>query len=550
MGPAADRADRLQQLFGEAADLPEPERAAFVARECDGDEALARELLSLLAFDPGPTKPDALAETRPDRRGAANSEPPSEPLTLGRFEVQKQLGEGGMGVVYLARDPTLARTVALKVVKGAGSPALRTRLMREAQAMARITHPNVVTVHEVGLDGSDVFIAMEHVEGETLSRWLATPRTQREILAMFLMAGRGLAAAHRAGLLHRDFKPANVLVGRDGRARVLDFGLARQVDDATSDANAPNTPWSALDVNLTHAGAIMGTPGFMSPEHFEGGVGPASDQWSFAAALYQALYHRLPFGDLPLMELKAAVLDGAPEPPRSGDHVLPEVERAVMRALSRYPVDRFASLEEMCDVIEDAVSVDPEQDDRRFLAQRKKAMVVLFGLTTANVILGGLRTDFRYDFSLQGLVLQLTVGMVFLLVVAWLFRRSVFALRRNRSVLALILTGIVAIVLHRLYAITRDLQVVDVLRTDAIFMAALLTFGGFALDRWLYRGALAFVAYLVLTGLEPRLIEIGFGLSLLTLAMLGAWSWPLTPPGRVARAGDASSSGSGRVAAR
>jgi serine/threonine protein kinase len=151
--------------------------------------------------------------------------------TVGRYVVLDQIGAGGMGVVYKAYDPELDRTVALKLLQGeGGASAFRERLAREAQALARLSHPNVIAVHDVGSFAGVVFLAMEYVDGETLRQWLSAkpPPSRRAILDAFIDAGEGLAAAHRAGLVPRDFKPDNVMVGRDGRVRVLDFGLARR----------------------------------------------------------------------------------------------------------------------------------------------------------------------------------------------------------------------------------------------------------------------------------------------------------------------------------
>src|SRR4051812_8285324 len=160
--------------------------------------------------------------------------------TIGRYVVLDELGAGGMGVVYKAYDPELERPIALKLLHEEGrSGAFRERLLREAQALARLSHPHVVAIHDVGTFGESVFIAMEFVEGKTLRQWLqAEPRSRRAILDIFLAAGEGLAAAHAAGLIHRDFKPDNVMVGDDGRVRVFDFGLARAADSAAASSSA------------------------------------------------------------------------------------------------------------------------------------------------------------------------------------------------------------------------------------------------------------------------------------------------------------------------
>ena len=227
--------------------------------------------------------------------------------SIGRYVVIDRIGEGGMGVVYAAYDPELDRRVAIKLLqaseRGDRSTEGRARLLREAQAIARIAHPNVVGVHDVGTFGDGIFVAMEYVEGTTLRAWLAErPRAAREILAMFLQAGRGLAAAHAKGLVHRDFKPDNVIVGNDSRARVLDFGLAQAVAGSEAFAQSRVVPPSAesgpslsLETPLTQTGVLMGTPLYMAPEQFLGKkTDSRTDQYSFCCALLEALWGEHP----------------------------------------------------------------------------------------------------------------------------------------------------------------------------------------------------------------------------------------------------------------
>ena len=207
---------------------------------------------------------------------------------IGHFVIRSRLGEGGMGIVLAAHDPDLDRPVAVKVVKHAvAPPAYRGRLLREAKVMARIEHPNVIRVYEVGTDRERLFIAMELVDGVTLAKWLASERRPwRAIIDMFLQVGRGLAAVHAAGLVHRDFKPDNVLVDRHGRAKVADFGLARLDPEHT-------TVSPDLAASLTRTGMMVGTPAYMAPEqHFGGDVDARADQYSFCVALREALLGR------------------------------------------------------------------------------------------------------------------------------------------------------------------------------------------------------------------------------------------------------------------
>ncbi|MBL8976639.1 MAG: serine/threonine protein kinase, partial [Myxococcales bacterium] len=193
------------------------------------------------------------------------------PPQIGRYTVLKAIGAGGMGVVYAAYDTDLDRKIAIKLLHdhtGAGGPDTvgHSRLLREAQAMAKISHPNVLQVYEVGTHAGQVFLALEFIEGSTLEDWLlAAPHDWRAIVAIFLQAGRGLQAAHEAGVVHRDFKPENVLVDRSGRARVMDFGLAR-ASGAPGPRDIPVGTHSSLDLDLTVTGAVMGTPLYMAPE--------------------------------------------------------------------------------------------------------------------------------------------------------------------------------------------------------------------------------------------------------------------------------------------
>ncbi|HEY1557978.1 MAG TPA: serine/threonine-protein kinase [Kofleriaceae bacterium] len=273
--------------------------------------------------------------------------------TLGRYRIERVIGEGGMGVVHAAFDPDLERRVALKVLRVVDSTGddARQRLLREARAMARLTHPNVVAVHEVGTASGRDYVAMELVEGESLAEWLrAEQRSTRDIVQAFIAAGRGLAAAHAAGLVHRDFKPHNVLRRGDGRVCVTDFGLARGLDatghEATmrlgKDAKPEHTP-SALS-GLTATGSVLGTPAYMAPEQWAGGtVGPPADQFAFCVALWEALSGERPFRGATIDLLKAEVARG----PASLDaSKLPRRLRAVLRrGLDPDPAKRFPNMD-------------------------------------------------------------------------------------------------------------------------------------------------------------------------------------------------------------
>lgn len=280
--------------------------------------------------------------------GAATIKPGA---TVGRYVLESELGSGAMGIVWAAHDPELERRVAVKVLHPElADEAARSRMKREARAMARLSHPNVVMVYDVGDvgDGEQVFVAMELVEGETLAKWLATPRTRAEILAKFTDAGRGLAAAHEQGLVHRDFKPENVLVGNDGRARVTDFGLARRSSFAPvlteTEPDGSRMAYAAL-ASLTRTGAFAGTPAYMSPEQLTGMPATArTDQFSFCVALYEALYGERPFTARTFEELVANVLGSRIRPAPAGTSVPPELRRVLLRGLELDPARRHASM--------------------------------------------------------------------------------------------------------------------------------------------------------------------------------------------------------------
>jgi len=298
---------------------------------------------------------------------------------VGRYIVLDVLGEGGMGVVYSAYDPELDRKIALKLLQarvGGSSGGDQAWLLREAQAMARLAHPNVISVHDVGtLPGDRIFVAMEFVDGETLRRWLEQRRSWREVLPVLRAAGFGLAAAHAAGLVHRDFKPDNVLVARDGRVRVMDFGLARlrQGDDsfAGRESGLKIESRSPLGANLTVEGAVVGTPAYMAPEIYRGVAADArSDQFAFAVALYEALFRVRPFERKQLVEGGAGL---RPKPPAADVGVPARIQRVVLRALASDPAARFASMDELLAEL----AIDPTVRQRRvWLALGGAALMV------------------------------------------------------------------------------------------------------------------------------------------------------------------------------
>ena len=287
----------------------------------------------------GATHDDAMLATAPSSPATGELAPGQ---ALGRYVVDGVLGRGGMGVVVRAYDPELARHVAIKLVDpslpdGTRAPgSWRARLRNEARAMARLRHPNVIAVHDAGSLGDRLFVAMELVDGESLGRWLER-HGRRDALAMCLAAGRGLCAAHAAGLVHGDVKPENILVDRDGRAMIGDFGLARAVADASADDGGH---------------VLCGTPAYMAPELFRGRpADQRSDQLAFAVTVFEALTGERPWRGDSLATLRAAVAEGPPSRPAA---IPAWLWPALVRGLAADPGARHPSLVAFVDALERA----------------------------------------------------------------------------------------------------------------------------------------------------------------------------------------------------
>ncbi len=344
----------------------------------------------------------------PEAEGQEQSLAPG--TQAGRYLILDQLGRGGMGVVYKAYDPELDRRIALKLlsVKKASqtqADRARDRLLREAKALAQLSHPNVVAAFDVGTLDQDVFVAMELVEGKTLKEWVEDQQPSIwDRVQVLTAAGRGIDAAHRAGLIHRDIKPDNIIVGDDGRVRVLDFGLARAA--LTEEPEKPENPQpmpilsgdlnsagSFLSTPMTQAGAIVGTPGYMAPEQYLGGaVDEQSDQYSFCVTLYEMLFGVRPFLASRYGALKEKVLTGRLDPPPADAKVPARYRRIALRGLAVAREDRFASMGELLTEL----AKDPRVARRR-------------GLTIAAVLLL-LVASFAGAYALQAQKLQLCAG--------------------------------------------------------------------------------------------------------------------------------------------
>lgn len=307
-------------------------------------------------------------ETRTGDGRASDDAPLAAGAKFGRYVIRTHLGRGGMGDVYAAIDPSLDREVALKLLRrSASSPSDDATLLREAQAMAQLSHPNVITVFDVGLEGSHIYLAMEMVQGSTLKRWLvAQPRTWREVIAAFIAAGRGLAAAHDVRIVHCDFKPSNVMVAEDGRLLVMDFGLAgaacvdpvaKVVGEKLRQSIDSAREISIID-SLAGAGtydAIQGTPPYMAPEQHVGiPTDEQADQFSFCASLFLGLYGVLPFQGETVEELRDAKLAGEIVTPPRTSIVPRRVLAIIRRGLDPGPEGRWPSMQRLLRALEGA----------------------------------------------------------------------------------------------------------------------------------------------------------------------------------------------------
>ncbi len=304
--------------------------------------------------DTGEVAPGALADTQP-----AFSSPDLTGQTIDRYRVLGRIGAGGMGVVYAAFDPALDRKVALKMLPQVtvehhasleARSRLEARLRREAQALAKLDHPNVIGVFDVGFTEDNVFLTMQLVEGTTLDEYIRhTNQTPKKILELFAAAGRGLAAAHDAGLVHRDVKPSNILVDRTGHPYIGDFGLARGVDDNEPAASMPR---GLLHEQMTRMGALLGTPRYMSPEQLRGEPATSrSDQFSFCVSAWEVLFGAHPFVAQWTIESAIAAMsaDNIIEP--SARSIPARAMRALVRGMRNDPAARWPSMVELVDEI-------------------------------------------------------------------------------------------------------------------------------------------------------------------------------------------------------
>lgn len=463
---------------------------------------------------------------------------------LSHFVLLNPLGAGAMGSVFAAYDEKLDRRVALKLVH---SPTdahrqIRERTLREARAIARISHPNVISVFEVGESDQLVYIAMEYVDGETLLAWQERGgHSWQETLDMYLRAGSGLEAAHRASVVHRDFKPENVLLGHDGRVRVADFGIARLGTAPASSTSADSTAEASESVpgslpRLTQSGIISGTPGYMSPEQYRGGnVDGRSDQWSFCAVLFEALYGYLPFSGTTLKEHAESVL-GPPRPPPSNTPVPEEIHKALLRGLSVDPSARFESMTQLLETL------TLEQSDHAAARRgaRQRFMSSLLGVALVVSAVQQLRQLHRPLIPRD----MLGSGVVLLLAICaggFLLRRQLISHPFHRTMWLMCLFIMLGNVGQRLLAVTLGMPIEWLFPFEMIFMTIMMAITAGFLFRSLRWAPLlpALAGILSLLNLVPiRTFTLIYPV-IVGLAAIG-WSRSARTATSTARSGDSS----------
>ena len=510
----------------------------------DSDPDVWREQPSLghgdITRNSGSTADPSLAdgETDVDDGPVARERPPGylgESARIGRFVVLRQLGEGGMGVVYSAYDEQLDRRVALKLLRPGrdNSERNQSRMQREARAMAKLSHPNVVQVYEVGRYEEQVFLAMEFVQGKTLAVWLkAAPRTWQQILDVMVQAGQGLHAAHEAGVIHGDFKPDNILIDALDKARVVDFGLSRRADPAGSSLRAqqladtpgrslsgaplttpttPNTPTpvtpSPPTTDATRAdyvprrssARVAGTPAYMAPEqHRHNPADQRSDQFSFCVTLYLALYGRHPFAGGSLLELVINLTDGRIHAAPPGHAVPVGVYAAISRGLSVDPDHRFPT---MVDLIAELGRGSGRARDPEFdlsIARRQRILlggvvgVAVLGVTTAIILAS--ETDDHLPSPTTNVFAGAVVNtLVFTLT--WVFRGSLLKNTINRRVMAWLAVSSLALLAHRAIAAYSGVPVGATMVNDLIILGSVAMMAAVSIERWIaWAGVILFVA--------------------------------------------------------
>src|SRR5437867_8230137 len=343
-----ERWQQVKQIFQSALERNPAERSAFLNQACADDPALRSEVESLISsHDQAGDSIEAMAVEAATEMLASDPAGPIVGKQIGHYQVVSRIGRGGMGEVFLAQDASLGRKVALKLLRS-DFTRIEERLRRfqqEARAASALNHPNILTIHEIGHDGSLHFMATEYVEGETLRQHLSRARiTVGQTLDVAVQVASALAAAHQAGIIHRDIKPENIMLRTDGNVKVLDFGLAKLTEPKTIDTAAPTLPQVE-----TAPGVVMGTFSYMSPEQARGlAVDARTDIWSLGVMIYEMAAGRQPFEGETASDVMSLILQKEPPPlAYSWPEVPGELERIVRKALRKDKEERYQTIKDL-----------------------------------------------------------------------------------------------------------------------------------------------------------------------------------------------------------
>ena len=471
--------------------------------------------------DIGPSVDSAIAPTiQPTIDQAAAPDLQSEKVRvivrttkIGRFLLIRELGSGGMGSVYSAYDEQLDRKVALKLLKTqrAGSLKQRHLIVREARAAARVSHPNVISIYEVNEADGQIHIAMEYVEGQTLRQWQRQEkRPWRELLGMYLQIGEGLKAAHAANIVHRDFKPENVLLGKDGRPRVVDFGLAQVGTDEREssldlDGNQPLLPRDNGQ-RITLTGVVAGTPGYMSPEQYRGEpIDQRSDQWSFCASLFEALYGFLPFAGRTIRELTQSV-QGPPHHPPASTDVPEDIYRVLLRGLSADANGRFPNMHALLE----ALSLEQQDDLAAASTTRGRFSWLVIGVGIL-MFLGAQLRQWQRPLRHREMVL-ISVVMMLALLIGGLWQRQLIRNHRlHRYAWLILLISVSQIFVQRVIAMWAEIPGRTLVAFEMLVHAGNLTTASLLLfqrGRWVGLIPLTYGILASIVNVPPRLSSI------------------------------------------